>query len=190
MIEHYVDPDRAQYLAEIEVVNRNCEHLLIPPVFNSDVEFVSHPGTQRFVIYEDCVKQVEAMAETEPELIEEAKKIFNKKLKAMMIREELIKDTDDILKIDYEKPEIKQFMSGLTMSVESVFRDIHQRDIKPLISCKVIKAGIEPVFRADPLAKFRKKEPLMDPQTLAQIIAEATKIVEQSRSQNANQQRR
>ena len=192
-MEHYKDIDRPQLLAKIEIKNRSCKDLLLPQVYNSDTLNVSQPGMSIHFVYEDCVPQVMAMVETETDLIDQAKKIYAKKIRSALLKHELIKDTDTYDKIDFTNPDIVSFMSGITLSIGSVFSDINQRDLKPLVSCTVIEAGIMQEPRSDPLAKFRKATPVessISPQMVASIIEEAAKLVEKNRVQSQNQARR
>jgi len=188
----YRDTDRAQFLVEIEVENRNCTNLALPAVHNSaeDEPNISHAGKiERFKIYEDRLSEVERLVETEPHLIDEARKIYHNKIKAMLLKKELIGKDVPFEKIDFNKPEIKEEMSGFSLSLEAVFQDMHERSIKPLIYCKVIRTNIMQEPANDPLAKFRTAPVTskLDPETLAQAAMLLKQMEKQPQTQPQQQ---
>ena len=153
--DHYKDPDRPDYLVEIEVENRACHNLLLPCVCNAAGHNVSNPGVQRFKVYESELAKIMELVEEDPELIAAAEKVYRIRLLAKMQKEELIEPKAKWESVDWKKPEIETFMSGCTASVQSVFTDQNQRELKPLVRCTVLQTGLLQEAPSDPMEKYR-----------------------------------
>ena len=187
MSGNYRDPDRATLCAEIEVVNRNCKELLLPQVRNVEALNVSHAGqTERFIVYEDDVAKVQDFVETEPELINQARKVWERKTLKMLADKELIKDDPEWSKVNWDNAEIKTAMTGWSLSLEAVFQDMNERPVKPLVSCTVIRTGIVPTPKDDPLARFRSAP--VTHAIDAKMLADAVAIIRQAEKQTAQPQ--
>jgi hypothetical protein len=157
---------------------------------NSEVKNVSNPGVGTFLVYEDCVQQVMDMVETEPELIAQAQKVYENKIKAQMVRDGVMKSHEKLADVDRLNPDVKAFFQRTSLTLYSVFRDINERELKPLISCKILRAGVMPELRSDPLAAFRAQiqppappPPVMDAEFVARAIAMAKQMDRDARDQ-------
>lgn len=187
MAEKYKDSNRPILLAEIEVVNRDCKELVLPQVYNTDAINISHAGqTERFLVYEDHVAQVEDMVEKEPELIEAARKNYELKIADELAREGKILKGTKYEDIDWKNPDVIHYMKQSVRTLQSTFHDLYMRDIKPLVSCKVLKTGIIPTLKEDPLAKYRT--PPVTQNITPELLAQAVMIVRQMEKQTAQPQ--
>lgn len=168
---------RGDVLTRIEV---DCRPTCMPAPGGYLLNF----GKQTLTVKSDDVKFFQALVEQEPEKLDEARKRFQKKLDKFV--------ADGIEGID--EPTAKalrteQLIGSYANSVEATFYDSEGRDMKPLISCKILQENIVPSVN-----EAENVQAAMIAEIVARAVANAMQAIgvanaTQSQPQPQNQKR-
>jgi len=191
----YKEPFQREKLVEVEITNRNTEMLALPQILGLHVKHplygqMSRPGTARFKIYESSLDDLKKLVETEPVLVAEAEKKYAKKLGnavvKLLIEKRLVPEDTKLADIDIKdfkyRDVYEEARQTCGFSVESIFCEENERDLRPLSSLTVIQAGIV-LDDPDTLADYRHTEGID-----AQTIANAMMLYDEMRARKAQQQ--